>query len=80
VSHLTRVFIHVPWVDIFKFDPNYLENEESIRLSRPISWREARPTMSQDQRRVIARAMTKACSEDSYLTSYPIDIHQQNKK
>ena len=36
--------------------------------------REARPTMSQDQRRVKVRAMTKVCLEDSYLPSFPIDI------
>ena len=57
------------------FDPNYVENEEKYKVinadvRRP--W--AHPTMSQDQRRVIARVMTKVCLEDSYLTSFSIDV------
>ena len=30
--------------------------------------------MGQDQRRLIVRAMTKVCLEDSYLIYFPIDV------
>jgi len=56
---------------IFKFDPNYLGNEEKYGLT---SLGKAHPMMSQDQRRVIARVMKKVCLEGSYLTSFPIDV------
>ena len=51
-----------------------LKTRKSTRLSRLTSLRKAHPMISQDQRRAIARMMTKACLEDSYLTSIPIDV------
>ena len=66
----TRIFINVPWADIFKFDPNYLETEEKHKAIKTDISGEARLTMSQDQGRVIARTMTKVCLEDPYLTSF----------
>jgi hypothetical protein len=33
----TRVFINVPWADIFKFDPNYLETGGKYKAIRSIS-------------------------------------------
>jgi len=29
----TRIFINVPWADIFKFDLNYLETEEKHKAT-----------------------------------------------
>jgi len=42
--------------------------------SKLTSLGKAHPTMSQDQRRAIARLMKKVCLEDSYLTPFPIDV------
>ena len=51
-----------------------LKMRKSTRLSRLTSLGKAHPTMSQDQRRAIARVMRKVCLENSFLTSFPIDI------
>ena len=51
-----------------------LKTRKSTGLSRLTSLGKAHPMMSQDQRRAIARLMTKVCLEDLYLTSFRINI------
>jgi len=51
-----------------------LKMRKSTRLSRLMFLGKGHPTMSQDQRRAIARVMTEVCLEDPFVTSFPIDI------
>jgi len=42
----TRIFINVPWADISKSDPNWLETEEKYTAIKADISGAARPTMS----------------------------------
>ena len=62
LSATQAFFLNSPLADIFKFNPNYLENEEKYKAIK-VDIGKAHPTMSQVQRNAIARMMTKVCLE-----------------
>ena len=57
----TSILLNNLRADIFKFDPNYLENEQKYKAIKADTLGEGSSAMSQVQKRAIAMMVTKVC-------------------